>query len=252
MFLSVVLCVLLALISTLIYTDKKQIAAPQFTRDSIQTLRIQRPDFAEIILNRIDDQWLINEPCNLTANTLRLEPLLGALMPTTHSYAAKDVDLDAAGLMEPQATVFLNDTRIDIGDTDLDGNRRYIRRNNRIEFAPEWVLSLINGGLSAMANLQIFDANIDAIQILNDSSESVDVPTGSIADWQALSAQQIVSWPPQPEELALIIQSLEIQQGNTKRLLKVYTYSKFSAVRYENEQCALILSTESLPDTSSP
>jgi hypothetical protein len=249
--LSIVFISLLVAIGTLIYSDNKQVTTTQATLETINSIRIQRPGFAEIQLILADDLWLFEEPCDLTVNKQRLEPLLGALLPTNHSYAAQDVDLNAAGLSEPLATVFLNDTRIHIGDLDLNGNRRYIQRNNQVEFAPEWILSLINGGLSALANLEIFSAQINAIKILDDSNASYEVPPESIADWQALSAQQIVSWPLQPKELALITQSLSIQQGDESSLLKVYTYSRFSALHYENEECAFILGTESLPDTTS-
>jgi len=241
---------LLIVIGALKYADNRQLAASRQTGEAIHSLRIQRPEFADIQLQLVDGQWLIREPCELTANTQRLEPLLGALRPAQLSYEPNDVDLDAAGLTEPLATVFLNDTRIDIGKTDLNGNRRYIKRNNQIEFAPEWILSLLNGGLSAMANLTVFDSDISAIEILDDSNTRYSVSADSIADWQDLSAQQIVSWPLPPDEPALITQSLEVQQGGMRRLLKIYTYSRFSALHYENEQCAFLLNTQSLPDTS--
>lgn len=250
--LSAVLAGLLVMIGTLIYSDNRQLTTNQANLDSINSIRIQRSEFADIHLKLLDDQWIMEEPCNLVVNTQRLEPLLGALKPTIHNYAANDVDLDAAGLTEPLATVFLNDIRIDIGDTDLNGNRRYIKRHDQVEFAPEWILSLINGGLSAIANPDLFTTDISAITILQDSGPNYEIPLEAIPDWQALSAQQILGWPLAPEEPALTTQSLDIQQGDETSLLKIYTYAQFSALRYENEQCAFILSTESLPDTTSP
>lgn len=244
------LFMLLAAIGVVIYNDNKKHTSAQVSPDAIQTLTIQRPDYAELRLQRLDEQWLVTDPCRLPVNQQRLEPLLGALMPAAHSYAANEVDLEAAGLIDPSAVVVLNDTRIAIGSADLNGQRRYIKRNERVEFAPEWILSLINGGLSAIAQLQVFNSPISSIQILDDSNRSYDIPTDSINQWQSLSAQQIVSWPLQTPDLPLIVQSLDVNHGDTNSQLLLYTYEQFAVMRYENEGCAFILSTDSLPDSS--
>ncbi|MFK7855823.1 MAG: DUF4340 domain-containing protein [Granulosicoccus sp.] len=244
------LLMLLAAIGAVIYSDNKKNTSSQVSPHLIQTLTIQRPDYAEIRLQRLDEQWLVTAPCELPVNQQRLEPLLGALMPTTHSYAANEVDLEAAGLNDPLAVLFLNDSQISVGNTDLNGERRYIKRDDRVEFAPEWILSLINGGLSAIAQLQVFNSPISSIQILDDSKQHFDVPTESITKWQSLSAQQIVSWPLQTSDIPLIEQSVEVTHDGVNRQLELYTYEQFAALRFEDEDCAFILSTDSLPDSS--
>ena len=83
--LSIVFISLLVAIGTLIYSDSKPVTTTQTTLKSINSLRIQRPDFADIQLILVDDLWLFEEPCDLIVNKQRIEPLLGALLPAAHS-----------------------------------------------------------------------------------------------------------------------------------------------------------------------
>ena len=147
---SCTLMVLIAAIATLLWYESKQrelIHNKQLDKqNSLRTLVIKRPGKANIKIRANDDKWLIHEPCTVAVNQTRLQPLLSIVPPAAFSYAAAEVDLEAAGLINPLATVIVNDVRIDIGNTDLSGERRYIKRGERVEFIPEWILPLLNGG----------------------------------------------------------------------------------------------------------
>ncbi len=242
------LAALLILIVGILYHDTRQNSVSVVSSESPQRIVIQRPGFADIVLTNTKDSWLIEQPCTLQTNLQRLQPMLGALAPVVHGYAAKEVDLAAAGLLDPQAVVYLNDTQIDIGGTDLTGERRYILRNQRVEFVPEWILSLINGGITALASLDVFTRAPDQLIIhTNGDTRTSTLSDKQLEPWYNLSAQQIVTWPLTGNESVLSSHTLELVTDSKKQWLTLDHFARFSAIRYENAPCAFILPTDDLP-----
>lgn len=221
----------------------------------IHQIRIQRPDFADIVLDRTDDHWRISAPCHLPANTQRLAPLLGLVSPAAHGYAATEIDLDAAGLLQPLASITFDDQQIDIGSTDLSGERRYIRRGQRVEFVPEWILSLTNGGLSALAELRLFPETLASLTSLKGSEQRA-VSQEQLAQWQALSARQIVPWPitadGQPIEPIASPSQWQAIHGEQPLSFEVYPFDTYVAVLTEQAQCALLVARSALPSSAQP
>ncbi len=243
-------CVLVAGISYQLWQDAKSINVQQPLDDLASTVRIVRPDFADMNLARNDEGWQIQSPCNLAVNVQRLQPLLSALTPSTFQYQADEVDLEAAGLVTPLATVYINEQQYRIGHTDLRGERRYVQRGNTVEFAPEWVLSLVNGGMTALAKLELFTAPLQLLVRMEENGTSHDLSSPQILEsWQGISAQQIISWPPPAGEPSLDyrLQATDIN-GNAQTLM-VYNTKQFTAVKHEEAACAYILDTDSLPDS---
>lgn len=234
--------------AVLIGLDLSQQKSSPAWQQSIHTIRLLRPDTGEIVMAKEDGQWQMTQPCQLPVNNHRLEPLLEALHSATHEYQASDVDLDAAGLIEPQATVFLNQQSVKLGKTDLRGSRRYTLKNDVVEFVPEWVLSLINGGVTAFAILEPFGLSLTDLQLRGDGIiESEQLPF-----WQALSAQQIVE-----------LQTIDLQNktpsevgtaifGDIQTQLELYQLPEFIALRFADATCAYILAPDALAPITDP
>jgi hypothetical protein len=256
---SVSLAMLLTVIVAVQWNEGTRNQESNRSTSNTKTIRIQRPGFPEIILQRgVHGGWSITEPCVLPANAQRLQPLLDALTPAAISYAATEVDRDTAGLTQPAAVVFLDEVANLLGQVDLSGERRYVQRGERISFAPEWVLSLVNGGLSALASLNVFPDTLDTIAsgpIAGGDVESSmpDIPDPvELATWQALTAQQIVTWPLEDEESAIRTTQLSAQVKGRWTDFSLNTYARFAAIHFENAACAYILPLSSLPDSTQP
>lgn len=277
---------LLAGIAAIKWQDKQKTGERQQDTSTAADLLIERPDFAAIKIHRNENRWQITEPCDIRANDQRIEPLLGALAGSAHQYAINEVDLDAAGLVKPLASVTIDHARIELGETDTSGQRRYIRRGNAVEFAPEWILSLVNGGLTALADLTIFEETITAIRHMeadsntgsqtqdaihenasapansdggDDNSEKktsaatgnrtdTELSTESIANWQALSARQILTWPeadaPTTTQRSQLAFSL---QNEHELVLDVVSNASYTTLHFVDSSCAYIVGNSELP-----
>ncbi len=247
---SVLLVSLVGLIVFLQWSDRQDHLTGDIQEDSSQSLHaigIQRPGFADMRLALIDSQWQIQEPCLADVNPQRMQAFSSLQKPASHSYAAAEVDLLAAGLIEPLATVSLNDTTLHIGNTDLSGERRYIQRNDRIEFAPEWILSLLQGGTSAFAHLIVFPDAMTSLSIQQADGAAVDI-ADHIMQWQTLSANQVISWPMKDDEPELRqTYTLAYESPSKNGQLRVNVYDAFSAVLHSDAHCAYVVSNDALP-----
>jgi len=129
------LLILTGIVAFIIYSEKKSLEEQRdaniASRASINRLVIARPGKTAISMVLRDDQWRLREPCNILINEKRLSPLLALYSPSEFNYPAAEVDLQAAGLENPLATLTLNNDQIFIGKTDLQGSRRYIRSFSR-------------------------------------------------------------------------------------------------------------------------
>lgn len=240
------LAALIALIIALVWSDRKdQTSSP--TAEELRSVVIQRPNFAEIRLELLDAQWQLTAPCIAIANNQRVDAFEQLLQPAAHGYAAAEVDLEAAGLRNPLATVVINGDAIEIGATDLTGERRYIQRNSRVEFAPEWILSLIQGGTSAFAQLDVFPGTLNSLSVKNGNATQAS-SVSELQQWQALTANQVITWPliDNPPEL-LQSHVIEFDSSLENGELVVNQYDAFSAIVKTDNHCAYIINNSALP-----
>ena len=229
--------------------NDRQLSEPLDSNSLAQAsaLRIVRDGFPDIHLSRDGLSWNIDQPCSATANIQRLEPLLGALQPGAHQYTADEVDRQAAGLQTPEAIVYIDDVEFRIGQTDLQGERRYIQHDEVVEFAPEWVLSLINGGLTAFADPTLFLQPVDQLQITDEQGDTRIISSApELQQWQTLSAQQVVTWP-LPDNAITPQNSTQSQVSTASQTYQVYKTEKLTALYAEDAGCAYILAPDSLP-----
>lgn len=243
------LVVLIAGIASMLWSESRQRDelknAHLEIQNTLRSLEIKRPGKADIKILAKDDQWLIHEPCTIKVNQKRLQPLLSIVSSAAFSYDATEVDLDAAGLIKPLATIIANNQRIDIGNTDLTGERRYIKRGERIEFIPEWILPLLEGGLSALSNLQVVEDVITSVTVDKLGSTQSNISEDP-TKWQQLTAQQITPWP-MPENAPLQPQySVTIKSESDERRLQVFTTAAYAALVFEGARCAYFLPNDAL------
>lgn len=253
---SLLLVALMGIVGGVLWTDARNAASLPPVQSDVLNIRIQRPDFPDMVLQAdTNGHWSMTDPCVLPANEKRLQPLLDALSPAVHSYAAVDVDLEAAGLLDPEALIIMNDEELALGITDLSGQRRYLQRGDRVEFVPEWILSLVNGGLSALVSPDIFPPSLDKLVIASDQSAEpalLTIRAGELAAWQALQAQQVVTWPLEDSEPAKGSRQLIASTGDQELKLTLLLYTRYAALHPENTDCAFLLPSTSLPDIALP
>jgi len=249
---STALLLLLGSIGYIQWQDKTQLAqrdaAYQTLLRSLKSIDISRPGVDTIQLRLSGQEWFIQQPCMAQANPLRVEPLSKLLTSSEHTYTALEVDMEAAGLEQPLARLTLNENTIAIGNTDLSGDRRYIRRNDRIEFAPEWILSLIQGGLSAMANLEVFPNGLKSISIQNTEQASDQIAPLDIEEWKSMTANQVIDWPIKDnDDILNATHKLIYDDGLANREVRLLQYQRYSVIVGTNDQCAYIIDNNIMP-----
>ena len=101
--------------------------------DSVARLRIERSGQTAVLLEKREGRWLMVEPLSLPANGFRIQTLLEVLgAATERSYRVQDLELARFGLEPPQASLVLDDLRLDFGDTESLSGRRYLRVGDRV------------------------------------------------------------------------------------------------------------------------
>ncbi|MBX2837863.1 MAG: hypothetical protein KTR35_13470 [Gammaproteobacteria bacterium] len=111
---------------------------------------ISLKDRETLTFDRYNGVWQLSGADDHAVNPERLEPIIKlANIPLDSTYSLEEVDLQAAGLIDPIATVAIGDTQIHIGNKDHSAQRRYAQQQNTVYFVPEWIVSLIQGGKNA-------------------------------------------------------------------------------------------------------
>jgi len=250
------LVALVALIAAVIVQDRRAANdGPVADDGTVSRIVIERPGQPAIMLERPTASlesgaangtgWRITAPCALEALDARIEPLLDALADTALDYAADEVDLEAAGLIEPLAVVRLDGVATSLGGTDLGGERRYALRGRRVALVPEWTLSLVEGGLSAFADpVPLLDTPSGLRRLEGPDADAELDP----APWGELAASQIVPWPvadaPPPTRRARLEAALS--SGET-RLLELVGNERWNALRVDGGSCAYLFVDDELP-----
>ncbi len=219
--------------------EKNNTQAPS-ARDP-RIIRIQRPERNDLVLQRESGTWGITAPCTLAVNQQRLSPLLEALNTPAASYPASDVDIESAGLTSPLATLILDDESIAVGGIDLSGERRYLQPGDRVELAPEWILSLVDGGLSAFASSDVF-ADVVTEVFIEQRRVVVD-------PWLDLSSGQTVEWPLSdtlPVNSTEFMAVVTLASGTTHKV-QVTSNSEWQALVLDDGGCARLLPAATLP-----
>ncbi len=143
-------CIGLSLVIIAIQSKEKQLAVTGLNKDGITHIKISRQNNESVVLALKEGVWQITHPQIQAANFNRVEPLL-TVASIAPSYNSDEVDREAAGLKSPMASIEFNQKRFEIGELDVSGKRRYAESDGHVYFFPDWIVPLIDGGVSAFA-----------------------------------------------------------------------------------------------------
>jgi hypothetical protein len=107
--------------------------------DGIARIRIERPDAPTIVLEKSAGGWQITEPLRLPASEFRVIGLTEMLRSESQG-TVPVTDPARFGLAPPRATLSLEDTRIEFGDTEPISGRRYVRLGQTVHLVADTVL----------------------------------------------------------------------------------------------------------------
>ncbi len=118
--------------------DKEREQRPPLTAiqpDQIQKIRILRPDQDEIAVERDGEEWRMTAPWRARADHYRVEGVLSLATARTEArFPAQD--LPKYGLDKPLATVWLDNTEIQLGALHPLNELQYVLYNNDIALIP--------------------------------------------------------------------------------------------------------------------
>lgn len=192
-------CVFLLLAGVIAWMEFGSQSSSSHSAQAINRIVVTRAGHDPLELVRTENDWQITKPYLIKANTQRVEPLLSVGAASFEGYATSEVDMQAAGLEAPRASLTFNKRKFSLGTADASGERRYALVDEQVGFVPEWVWSLLHGGVTAFADLNVFDELPDSVHV--HSGDSVQ-KAGNIDQWRSLQADKIVAWPDYRDKLA--------------------------------------------------
>lgn len=157
-----------------------------------KNITIQRNGHDDIALTLTIDGWHMTAPYALKANTQRIDPLLSLGSANFDGYEKSEVDLAATGLNQPGASLTIGQREFLFGDADVSDERRYALVDNKVSFVPSWVWSLVHGGVTAFADLTVFnELPTELFLVAENETRKLD----NIEQWRGLQADKIAQWP---------------------------------------------------------
>lgn len=161
---------------------------------NVSSIIIKRESYEDIVLSKQNSIWQIDKPYQLQGNAQRITPLINFGNATIEGYSMDEVDLEATGLNNPRASFVIEGREFKLGNTDADGERRYVLVDNTVTFVPEWVWSLIHGGVTAFADLSVFNELNQPLFLVNDNNNEA-ISLSKPESWEILQADKVISWP---------------------------------------------------------
>lgn len=243
---------LIVAIAITLKVDKTSAEKNQLKFNDVNSMEWRREGIPDIVFNRSNEQWQITSPCALPVNNQRLEPLLDALANHGDLYAADSVDRLAAGLESPQATLVINGQETAIGEKDISGEYRYLQYGATVTLVPEWVLSLVNSGLTGVADLTVFNDDVTTIK-RKDNNAAIATEVFEDESLATLSANQIVIWPiPDLPEITGSVSLEAMYQDGHQETLELTTTNSFAVIRRVDSHCAHVLQPDAVPNSLTP
>ena len=117
----------------------------QLSADSITRIHVTRRERMPLDFVKGDTGWLLENHGTLPASVFQLHALLGVVSARPErNYPVQALNLADAGLDPPQATLLLNDTLINIGDTTPLDRQRYVQHDNTVYLLNDTYQHLVN------------------------------------------------------------------------------------------------------------
>lgn len=125
--------------------QEKEVAGPPLTTltaATVSQIRIERPDYPAITLEKTGTEWALTGPVRARANPFNVESLLRILTaPGETRFPAGGQDLVKFGLDRPRSRVHYGDAEIAFGSLHPLNNRIYVLHNHEIVLIPAHYLA---------------------------------------------------------------------------------------------------------------
>ena len=113
--------------------------------DSVSTIQLERVQGETLDFSQRNGQWFMAGSPGQPADDFQVDTLLGlANAETDRHYPAGTLDLKTMGLLPPQATLTLDSTRFDIGNTNPLDKLRYVRQGDTVYLVMDRYQHLLN------------------------------------------------------------------------------------------------------------
>jgi len=158
---------------------------------NIESIIIKRTGHADITLVKTDSIWKMTTPYELIADSQRIEPLLSLGTASFNGYDQTEVDMSATGLSAPDASIIIGEREFLLGESAADGERRYALIDQKVNLIPEWVWSLVHGGVSAFSDLTVFTQLPKDVFLIKGGDI---LKLANVEQWASLQADRVSAW----------------------------------------------------------
>jgi len=161
------------------------------TGDGITRIQVTRTKRDPLLFTQHADNWVLAGSNELPASNFQIHSLLGILQAQpARSYPADSLDLETLGLKPPQATLLLDDTRLEIGLTEALDNMRYVQMGDTVFLVADKYQHLINADWSSFVERKLLPANSRLTRL---QLPDLDLSLTAAGVWQLSPADPAIS-----------------------------------------------------------
>lgn len=258
--LSILLVILLLLARLLATVDKTtKPVLSNLKQDDVERIVVQITGNDTLEFTKTAGGWYLVKPLNRKADTSRIQVLLATLsLPTDAVYSEAEIDPVEAGLEPARGSLTLNNERFLFGDSDGNGNRRYVQNGEKITLISDIVFPLFALGVQGFVDKRMVPPGFTGLQTAGYSIDkssgkwlSTDMPSHEaelkIATWLEQSALDILPWPlANDSELArLVAHKVTITLAeNSAVVMEFFKLPELVVIHSENSDYGMIITAE--------
>ncbi|MDC9724375.1 MAG: DUF4340 domain-containing protein [Gammaproteobacteria bacterium] len=129
------------------------------TVEKANTIRIQRHNREDIIINKEGEHWLIKQPLQAPANDVRINLILNVLTTRSHSQfePSPNQSLQQFDLEPAKVRLYINDHSFDFGNVEPLSKHRYIHHNATLHLADDTIAPLLNANAASFINNRLLN-----------------------------------------------------------------------------------------------
>lgn len=169
--LNIILLALIAILGSFIYFGDNNTSSQPLQTNQINTIEIHHLD-RQVLLNKINEQWVMTKPINIPANTFRVNTLLKFLnISTDNGYDTNALQLSKYGLEKPATSIrFSNNTHstvFEFGITHPVNKKRYVKNDGHMHLIEDNFYPLVSSQIGTLISHRLLpdNANIISLQL---------------------------------------------------------------------------------------
>lgn len=136
------------------------------TQDAIQRIVLRHPGKLDIVLEKQGNAWRLTAPVSAATDPFQVNGILSlAQQETTAQYPAAEMALADIGLAPPQYSVQLNDTLLEIGDTDPLEYRRYVKLGDQVYLTADPPSTGLDADFSDLVNPALIPQDVKLVSV---------------------------------------------------------------------------------------